>query len=132
MPNSFQANDRKRLISERKFTRSELGLPSDGFVFCCFNSSYKINPEVFDIWVRILEQVKDSVLWLVADSKVVEDNLRREAAARKISGDRLIFAPRIPYSEHLSRLSSADLFLDTAPLMQEQPPATRYGPSCLY
>ena len=115
MPNSFQANDRERSISEKIFTRAELGLPPDGFVFCCFNNSYKINPDVFGIWMRILNQVNDSVLWLVADDKAVENNLRREAAARNISGERLIFAARIPYAEHLARLSSADLFLDTAP-----------------
>ena len=115
MPNSFQANDRERSISEKIFTRAQLDLPPDGFVFCCFNNSYKINPDVFGIWMRILNQVNDSVLWLVADDKAVENNLRREAAARNISGERLIFAPRIPYAEHLARLSSADLFLDTAP-----------------
>jgi protein O-GlcNAc transferase len=115
MPNSFQANDRERSISEKIFTRTELGLPPDSFVFCCFNNSYKINPDVFDIWMRILNQVNDSVLWLVANNKAVEDNLRTEAAARNVNGDRLVFAPRIPYPEHLARLSSADLFLDTAP-----------------
>lgn len=115
MPNSFQANDRYRSISEKKFTRAELGLPPDGIVFCCFNSSYKISPDVFEIWIRILNQVSDSVLWLVANDKAVEDNLRREAAARNVKGERLIFAPRLPYPEHLARLSSADLFLDTAP-----------------
>jgi predicted O-linked N-acetylglucosamine transferase (SPINDLY family) len=115
MPNSFQANDRERSISDKIFTRTELGLPPNGFVFCCFNTSYKINPDVFGIWMRILNQVSDSVLWLVADNKIAENNLRREAAANNISGDRLIFAPRIQYAEHLARLPSADLFLDTAP-----------------
>lgn len=115
MPNSFQANDQKRSISEKIFTRAELDLPPDGFVFCCFNNSYKINPDVFDIWMRILNQVNDSVLWLVANDKVVEKNLRREAAARNVNGERLIFASRLPYSEHLVRLSSANLFLDTSP-----------------
>ena len=115
MPNSFQANDRKRSVSEKVFTRVELGLPLDGFVFCCFNNSYKIIPEVFDIWMRILGRVNGSVLWLVANDNLVEKNLHKEAEARNVDGGRLIFAPRMPYPEHLARLSLANLFLDTAP-----------------
>ena len=115
LPNSFQANDRKRSISEKTFSRDELGLPREGFVFCCFNNSYKINPDTFDIWMRILHRVDDSVLWLVAPDGAVEKNLRKEAAARGVDPGRLVFAPRIPYSEHLARLSVANLFLDTTP-----------------
>jgi predicted O-linked N-acetylglucosamine transferase (SPINDLY family) len=115
LPNSFQANDRKRSISEKTFSRDELGLPREGFVFCCFNNSYKITPDTFDIWMRILHRVDDSVLWLVAPDGAVEKNLRKEAAARGVDPGRLVFAPRIPYSEHLARLSVANLFLDTTP-----------------
>jgi predicted O-linked N-acetylglucosamine transferase (SPINDLY family) len=115
LPNTYQANDRKRMISDKAFTRSDLGLPSQGFVFCCFNNNYKITPGVFECWMRILRQVEDGVLWLVASDKAVEKNLRMEAAARGVDGGRLVFAPRIPYSEHLARLSLANLFLDTAP-----------------
>lgn len=115
LPNSFQANDRKRSISEKTFSRGEVGLPREGFVFCCFNNSYKINPDMFDIWMRILNRVNDSVLWLVASNGAVEKNLRKEAAARGVDPRRLVFASRIPYREHLARLSLANLFLDTMP-----------------
>jgi protein O-GlcNAc transferase len=115
MPHSFQANDRQRLISETLLSRVELGLPHEGFVFCCFNHSYKITPFVFDIWMRILNRVDNSVLWLLANDAVVQNNLRKEAVARGINPERLVFAPSIPYPEHLARLSAADLFLDTTP-----------------
>ncbi len=115
LPNSFQANDRKRSISEKTFSRDELGLPREGFVFCCFNNSYKINPDTFDIWMRILHRVDDSVLWLVSPDGAVEKNLRKEAGARGVDPGRLVFASRIPYPEHLARLSVANLFLDTTP-----------------
>lgn len=115
MPHSFQVNDRQRLISHKSFTRVELGLPDEGFVFCCFNHSYKIIPLVFDIWMRILSRVDNSVLWLLANDAAVQINLRKEAVARGVNPERLVFAPSLPYPEHLARLSAADLFLDTAP-----------------
>ncbi len=82
LPGCYQCNDASRPIAERVFTRDELGLPEQGFVFCSFNNSYKITPEVFDIWMRLLQQVDGSVLWLLQDNPAVADNLRREAAAR--------------------------------------------------
>jgi len=115
MPDSFQANDRSRPISLNKFTREQLGLPAEAFVFCCFNNNYKITPAVFDVWMRILNRVRGSVLWLVASDKPVQKNLRTEAAARGVDPGRLVFAERVPYAEYLSRLSAADLFLDTEP-----------------
>jgi predicted O-linked N-acetylglucosamine transferase (SPINDLY family) len=115
MPDSFQANDRNRHMSSTIFTRQQLGLPAEAFVFCCFNNSYKITPVVFDVWMRILNRVRGGVLWLVASDKTVQKNLRTEAAARGVDPERLIFAERVPYAEYLSRLSAADLFLDTAP-----------------
>lgn len=115
MPDSFQANDRSRHISSNTFTRQRLGLPVDAFVFCCFNNNYKITPAVFDIWMRVLNRVHGSVLWLFASDEPVKKNLRTEAAGRGIDPGRLVFAERVPYVEYLSRLSSADLFLDTAP-----------------
>jgi predicted O-linked N-acetylglucosamine transferase (SPINDLY family) len=115
LPNSFQPTDRQRPISDKKFTRAEVGLPQDGFVFCCFNTNYKITPDVYDIWMRILKQVPGSVLWLVAEGPTVERNLRNEAAARGVSGERLIFAQRMPLAEHQARLQLAGLFLDTLP-----------------
>ncbi len=115
LPNSFQPADRQRRISDRKFTRAEAGLPQDGFVFCCFNANYKFTPDVYDIWMHILKQVDGSVLWLFAGGPIVERNLRREAIARGVNAERLIFAPRMPLPEHQARLRLADLFLDTLP-----------------
>ena len=115
LPNSYQANDSKRIISAREFTRAELGLPEVGFVYCCFNNNYKITPETFDSWMRILKAVEGSVLWLIQDNVPAEKNLKAEALKRGISPDRIIFAQRLPLPEHLARHKMADLFLDTLP-----------------
>jgi protein O-GlcNAc transferase len=115
LPNSYFVNDDKRAIAARAFRRSDLGLPAKGFVFCCFNASYKITPEVFEVWMRILEAVDGSVLWLYRENAKAADNLRREARRRGIDGERLVFAHRLPPSEHLARYPAADLFLDTLP-----------------
>jgi predicted O-linked N-acetylglucosamine transferase (SPINDLY family) len=115
LPDTFQANDAKRKIAEKTPTRAEAGLPDDGFVFCCFNNSYKITPQLFGVWMRLLTKVEGSVLWLVKDRPSVENNLRNEAAARGLDPGRLVFAPRLPYPEHLARYRLAGLFLDTLP-----------------
>jgi protein O-GlcNAc transferase len=115
LPDCFQPNDARRRISERTPARGELGLPDDAFVFCVFHSSYKLNPQMFDVWMRLLREVRGSVLWLVGDNPAIVRNLRREAAARGVDGDRLVFAPRVPYADHLARHRRADLFLDTFP-----------------
>ncbi|NDD59148.1 MAG: tetratricopeptide repeat protein, partial [Chlamydiae bacterium] len=115
LPDSYQVNDRKRLISDRQFTREELGLPESAFVFCCFNNNYKILPFTFDSWMRILKGVEGSVLWLLEDNSWVEKNLKKEAEKRDISADSLVFAKRLPLPEHLTRHRQADLFLDTFP-----------------
>lgn len=115
MPYSYQANDRTKTISDRTFTRAELGLPEAGFVFCCFNNLYKIMPRMFDAWARILHAVPGSVLWLLHDNSFAESNLRKAAAARGIDPDRLVFAPRMPLADHLARHRAAGLFLDTLP-----------------
>lgn len=115
LPNTYQVNDRKRQIASRRFSRNELGLPETGFVFCCFNNSYKITPDTFDGWTRILKRVEGSVLWLVADNSTAAANLRKEAEKRGLPGERLIFAERMPLPEHLARHRAADLFLDTLP-----------------
>jgi len=115
LPDCFQANDGARAIDARPVARSAEGLPPEGFVFCCFNNSSKLNPRIFDVWMRLLAQVPGSVLWLLAPEAAVIDNLRRETAARGIDSERVIFAVRIPYPEHLARLRLADLFLDTVP-----------------
>ena len=96
-------------------TRTTYGLPQDAFVFCCFNTSYKITPLMFNVWMRLLQAKPDSVLWLGNAGSVVEDNLRREAAQRGVSPGRLVFAPREPMADYLARHQHADLFLDTLP-----------------
>jgi predicted O-linked N-acetylglucosamine transferase (SPINDLY family) len=115
LPNCYQANDDKKEIAAQTFTREECGLPAEGVVFCCFNNAYKITPAVFDVWMRILTQVKGSVLWLLDDSAAAVANLRREAAARGVDANRIVFAARLPVPEHLARHRIADLFLDTLP-----------------
>jgi predicted O-linked N-acetylglucosamine transferase (SPINDLY family) len=115
LPNSYQVNDRKRLISDRQFTRQELGLPEDGFIFCCFNNNFKILPATFARWMRILKAVDRSILWLLEDNAWAVDNLKAEAENQGISAHRLVFAERMPLPEHLSRHRQADLFLDTLP-----------------
>jgi len=115
LPNSYQANDAKRYIADTTFTRSELGLPPTGFVFCCFNNNYKITPNTFSSWMRILKQTDGSVLWLLKDHQQTVSNLREEAKSRGINPERLIFADRMPLPEHLARHRLADLFLDTLP-----------------
>lgn len=115
LPNSYQANDRTRLISDKQFTKAALGLPENGFVFACFNNNYKILPSTFDLWCNILVKVEGSVLWLLDDNPIAKKNLIKEAVARGIDSTRLVFAERLELSEHLARHRQADLFLDTFP-----------------
>ncbi|MBT8562335.1 hypothetical protein G6717_07090 [Polynucleobacter paneuropaeus] len=115
LPNCFQINDSKRLISEKIYSRDEFGLPEDGFVFCSFNNSYKITPEIFSSWCRILQKVEDSVLWLYEANKGMVENLQREASSRGVNSERLIFGGTLPIPEYLARYRLADLFLDTFP-----------------
>jgi len=115
LPNSYQANDRKRLISDKIFTRQELGLPDNGFVFCCFNNNYKILPATFASWMRILNSVENSVLWLFEDNSWVAENLKKECRKQGIADNRLVFAKHLTSPEHLARHRQADLFLDTLP-----------------
>lgn len=115
MPHSYQVNDSLRKISDKNLSRADLGLPEDAFVFCCFNNNYKILPEMFDVWARILQQVPNSVLWLLEDNATARKNLMKEAAARNLDVERLVFAKRLPLAEHLARHRQADLFIDTYP-----------------
>jgi predicted O-linked N-acetylglucosamine transferase (SPINDLY family) len=115
LPHSYQPNDRKRSVAQHPFTRAELGLPEDAFVFCCFNNNFKITPETFDRWMAILRAVPESVLWLLQASEHTANNLRREAQERGVSPDRLIFAPKVPTDQYLARQRCADLFLDSLP-----------------
>jgi predicted O-linked N-acetylglucosamine transferase (SPINDLY family) len=119
LPGSYQINDRQRPVTAAP-PRPELGLPEDGVVFCCFNQSYKLNPQVFDAWARILAGVPRSVLWLLAGneeatSRSLAANLEQEAASRGIDPGRFVFAARRPYAEYLGLYAHADLFLDTWP-----------------
>lgn len=115
LPDTYQANDRSRRVADVKLSRGEFDLPERAFVFCCFNNAYKITPQTFDSWMRILAKVDRSVLWLLADNPLAEANLRKEAVARGVDGARLIFARRVTPAEHLARHRLADLFLDTLP-----------------
>ena len=115
LPDSYMPTDCGREIAARP-SRAEAGLPDKGFVFCAFNNSYKFSAEVFAVWMRLLDEVEGSVLWLPKANDVTRRNLVREAEARGVSGARLIFAPYVASgAEHLARLSLADLFLDTRP-----------------
>jgi protein O-GlcNAc transferase len=112
---SYQANDSSRSMKLPAPARSTLGLPSDSFVYCSFNNNYKITPELFDVWMRLLRRVPQSALWLLADSETASRHLVQEAISRGIDASRLIFAPRVSWEEHLARQQAADLFLDTLP-----------------
>jgi predicted O-linked N-acetylglucosamine transferase (SPINDLY family) len=113
LPHTYQPHGRKSSIGARP-TRQEAELPEEGFIFCCFTQPYKITPEIFDIWCRLLVDVPGSVLWLLQDS-YAEGNLRREAFHRGITAEQIVFAEHKPQIEHLGRLQLADLVLDTLP-----------------
>jgi protein O-GlcNAc transferase len=115
LPGCYQPNDATRQIAATPARRRDIGLPDEAFVFCCLNNVYKIVPAVFDVWMRILQQVPGSVLMLYSDTPETQDNLRREAQARGVAGERLHFAAPLPHNQHLARLRLADLFLDTWP-----------------
>ena len=115
LPHSYQANDSQRRVADKEIFRLECGLPETGFVFCCFNNSYKITPSVFQAWMRILARVNGSVLWLLQDNPLAVENLRISARNAGIDPRRLVFAPRIAVDQHLARQLHADLCLDTAP-----------------
>jgi protein O-GlcNAc transferase len=115
LPNCYMVRDSKLPIANLEFTRTELGLPNDGFVFCCFNQSSKINPETFDSWCRILNKVEGSVLWLLEDSPLTSENLKNEAKKRLIDPNRIVFAKRMQQPFYLGLYKYADLFLDTLP-----------------
>ncbi len=113
LPNSYMPNDNTRIVSNKNITRSEMGLPENGFVFCCFNNNYKITPSEFDIWMKVLKKVEGSVLWLRNSNDLSEKNLCNEAERRGVDAARLVFAQKVPMDIHLARQKLADLFLDT-------------------
>jgi predicted O-linked N-acetylglucosamine transferase (SPINDLY family) len=115
LPNTYQPNDSNKVISSNNLKKQDHGLPKNAFVFCSFNNTYKILPEIFDIWLNILKAVPHSVLWLIKDNNLAVSNLRMYAEKNGVSSDRLIFADRLKLDEHLARHKFADLFLDTFP-----------------
>jgi predicted O-linked N-acetylglucosamine transferase (SPINDLY family) len=113
LPHSYQPNDDRRAIAPAQTTRARFGLPETGFVFCCFNQNYKIGPREWAIWMRLLQRVDGSVLWLLRSNKWAEANLRRAAKQAGVAPTRLVFAGRLHHAEHLERHRHADLFIDT-------------------
>lgn len=114
LPDCYQPNDRQRPIGAVP-TRATCNLPDNAFVFCCFNQSFKITPQIFEIWMRLLKALPNSVLWLLECNSWAKANLFREAVAHGVAANRLVFAPRVPIDQHLARHTLADLFLDTLP-----------------
>lgn len=116
LPDAYLPTDAGLKIAERTPTRAECGLPDDALVFCSFSHDYKISPPLFDVWMRLLQQVPGSVLWLMSRGQAAQANLRNEAAKRGVDPSRLVFAGRVPMVEdHLARYRQADIFLDTHP-----------------
>jgi protein O-GlcNAc transferase len=113
LPDSYQINDHLQQISENQWLKQDCGLPPEGFVFCSFNQPYKIDPDMFDTWMRILRRIPQSVLWLLNQNFAATENLQRRAQAQGIQPSRLIFADALPLEDHLARLRLADLALDT-------------------
>ena len=115
LPDMYVVNNHRQYPIDRPTSRAENALPEGAFVFCCFNNNYKIRPDVFDVWMRLLRDIDGSVLWLLGDNAAAISNLRSEAEKRGVAGSRLIFAPRVGGNAHLARQGCADLFLDTFP-----------------
>lgn len=115
LPGCYQVNDDKRQIADAPVSRAAEGLPEKGFVFCNFNQSYKLTPAMFAVWLRLLQKVEGSVLWLLAGAGPFARHLRQEAQRQGVDGARLVFAPRQSLDQHLARLSLADIFLDSLP-----------------
>ena len=115
LPGSYQANDDRGRPAAPAPARAEAGLPQTGFVFCNFNNAYKLTPDTFESWMRILDGVENSVLWLLESAAPYGDNLRKEAWKHGIAPERIIFAPDLPTDQHYGRIALADLFLDGLP-----------------
>jgi protein O-GlcNAc transferase len=113
LPHTYQATDNTQQIADVPLSRSDCGLPDDGFVFCSFNGNFKIEAVLFDVWMRLLDKTPGSVLWLYNSNDLAKTNLKREAAARGVDPDRLVFAAKVPKDQHLARYRLADLALDT-------------------
>ena len=115
LPDTYWVTDNTRPIAAQTPARADVGLPDSGFVFCCFNNSHKITPELFDVWMRLLREVDGSALWLLEGNAAAVRNLRNEAQRRGVAPRRLVFAPKLESAEHLARHRLGDLMLDTLP-----------------
>ena len=115
LPDVYVPTDNTLPFSNEPPSRFDLGLPDDSFVFCAINNSYKVNQRVFDIWMSLLKNVSNSVLWLLETNKIVKANLEKEANKRGVTSDRLVFAKNVSHEKYLSQFHQADLFLDTFP-----------------
>ena len=115
MPHAYVPSDTRRASVGARPTRSSAGLPDKAFVFCCFNNTFKVLPDVFAVWMRLLSAVPGGVLWLLGANDDAAINLRREMKTAGVDPSRLVFAPRVGNAEHLARIALADLFLDTSP-----------------
>ena len=116
MPHCYQVTDDRRTVDAGPWTRERAALPARGLILCALHQTYKLNPLVFDAWMRLLKRLPDAHLWLLAQHPEVPERLTLEAAARGVDPARLLFAPALPQPEHLARLRLADLFLDTWPV----------------
>jgi predicted O-linked N-acetylglucosamine transferase (SPINDLY family) len=113
MPHSYQPNDNEIMIPELNTTKLDHGLPNEVIVFCCFNQNYKIGINEFNIWMKILNKIDKSVLWLMNSNKWAKNNILKQAELNNINSSRIIFANNLSHLEHLERHRHADLFLDT-------------------
>ena len=115
LPDTYQANENTKKISDKKFTKQMFGLPEDKFIFCSFNSNHKINASIFNLWLKILSDNKNSVLWIMCDNEQSKENLKNFSIDNNVDPKRIIFAKYMPLDEHLKRLNLADVLLDTFP-----------------
>ena len=115
IPNTYHCTDDNVEVINKKLSKAECNLPKENFIFCCFNQSYKITPNIFNIWLNLLKKTKKSVLWLMATNRWAENNLKNIAEKKGINKKRIIFAKKLPHNRHLARIHNADLFLDTTP-----------------
>ena len=115
LPNCYQPNSEYKKLENKNLKKEDFNLPTDKLIFCNFGSNFKITPEIFDIWMNILREVPNSILWLFKSNEQVVKNLRYESQERNIEKERIIFAEKVPHKEHLRRFCLADIFLDTFP-----------------
>jgi len=113
LPNSLQCVDDTLTPDPIKLNRKDLGLPEKGFIFCSFGNPYKISAKEYNIWMNLLNNVDDSVLWLITSSEIVKSNLKRESEIRGVDPKRIKFSNKVSLEKHMSRQNCADLFLDT-------------------